>query len=131
MFAHVGGGIECCACRIAPKVKTVFAEGVKNHPLFGDLDACSECGGEGCDNCTMHGSIHINSYDEALEHLQKHRDNGDKVPEYAFEGLKRDRDEDRPLEPLLCACGEPAMIFDFNGPPKCAECGLKEEAEDE
>jgi hypothetical protein len=128
MYASVNGGIECCSCKFAPKVKTVFTTGRKEHPFFGDIEGCSICNGEGCNGCMMHGNLTLNSYDEALEHLQKHRDSGDKVPEYAFEGLIRDRDDGETLEPLYCACGNIATLFSFDGkPPMCLECGVKDE----
>ncbi len=126
MFASVNGGIECCSCKFAPKVKTVFTGGRKEHPFFGEIEGCTVCNGEGCNSCMMHGSLTLDSYDEALEHLQKHKDSGDDVPESAFAALQYDRDNGGALEPLHCACGEIAMLFSFDGkPPKCIECGLE------
>ena len=128
MFAHVGGYIECCACSLAPKVKSIFTKGCKDHPLFGGVEACTECNGEGCDSCMMPGNTRIDNYYDALYHLHEHREHGDKVPDYAFEHLKQDIKNGEPLEPLLCECGELAMIFSFDGtPPRCGSCAFKED----
>ena len=127
MYASVNGGIECCACSLAPKVKTIFTTGYKNHPIFKkDIEPCT-CGGEGCGKCMMPGNLTFNNYQEALDHLQKHRDRGDDVPDHAFEGLKRDMEDGEPLEPLYCACGKIAMAFSFGKPPRCLECAIKED----
>jgi len=127
MYAHVDGGIECCACRFAADVKSIFTDGADEKHLLGKIDPCG-CDGKGCSKCMMPGSITFKTYDEAIEHLQKHRDNGDKVPEYAFEGLRRDRDEGESLDAVYCECGEIAMVFSFDGtPPKCVDCSFKED----
>jgi hypothetical protein len=130
MYASVNGGIECCSCKFAPKVKSVFTEGTKNHPIFKDMSPCKQCGGKGCDACMLHTNMTLKTYEDALEHLQKHKDSGDDVPEYAFEGLREDMKRGEPLEPLYCACGKIAMVFSFDGkPPRCIECASKDEKE--
>ncbi len=97
MYEHVGGFIECCACKFAPLVKTIYTEGTLDLPkddlgkkLFGDIPPCKYCHGKGCDKCMMHSNTHLHSYEEALEHLNKHVKSGDYVPSYAFEALKED-----------------------------------------
>jgi hypothetical protein len=94
LYAHVGGGFECCACRLAEKVPTVFTVGCKDHPLLGDVEPCEKCNGEGCDDCMMPGSLRLQTRSECINHLQKHRDAGHKVPEYAFEYLRKEIEEE-------------------------------------
>ncbi len=132
MFVHVAGGIECCACSLAPKVKSIFTEGSEKHPLFGKVKVCGKCKGKGCDNCMMPGDTRCNSYQDALVHLYEHKTNGDKVPDYAFKSLRKDIKNGESLEPLLCECGEIAMLFNFDStPPRCIKCGLKEDGDED
>jgi hypothetical protein len=94
LYAHVGGGFECCGCSKGPLVKSVFTEGYKDHPLLGDIETCGECAGEGCGACMMPGSMKLETRSECLEHLQMHKDASDDVPEYAFEILRKELDEE-------------------------------------
>jgi len=137
MYPSTRGGIECCSCRLADKVPTVFTPGVIDESDFrwdllvagGDL-VCTKCE-SGCDACMMHDSITLNSYEEAIDHLNAHRDVGHKVPEYAFDYLKGDMEESRSLEPLLCKCGKTTMVFDFEtGEHHCVDC-IKEKSDGE
>lgn len=109
LYAHVGGGFECCACRLADLVKTIFTEGCEDHFLFDDIDTCEECGGEGCDHCMMNGNTRLETRTECLEHLQKHRDAGDEVPEYAFEALREELAEEGEIN-------EPYFEDGYDGP---------------
>jgi len=93
LYAHVGGGFECCACSIAEPIKSIFTVGYKNHPLFGDIEPCEKCGGEGCDCCNMPGNTHLNTRSECIEHLKKHKNAGHRVPGYAFKILKEELEE--------------------------------------
>lgn len=90
LYAHVGGGFECCGCSISDPVKSVFTKGYKGHPLLGNIEACEECAGEGCGACMMPGFAKLQTRSECLEHLQKHQDAGEDVPEYAFEMLREE-----------------------------------------
>jgi hypothetical protein len=69
MYPNCNGYIECCSCSLAPLVDTIFS-GVK-----------------------MHGSVRFNNHQEAIEHLYKHIEAGDQVPEYAIESLKNEIQE--------------------------------------
>ena len=129
MYPSTKGGIECCACRLADKVVTIFTPGVIDETDFrwdllvggGDL-VCKKCE-SGCDECMMHGNITFNSYQDALDHLYEHRKAGHSVPDYAFEYLKKDMEESKSLEPLLCECGKVSMIFDLeNNKNYCPDC---------
>jgi len=90
VFAHVGGGFECCACSIGPMVNTIMTKGRKDHILFGAVKACTKCSGVGCKECQMHGSVNIKTRSGMIAHLKKHIKNGDKVPSYAIESLSRE-----------------------------------------
>lgn len=129
MYPDVAGGITCCACSLADGVKSIFTAGYENHPLFGTVSGCGDCAGEGCDGCMMPGNSNFETYQEAIDHLHAHVDAGDKVPDYAFEGLIQDMEnEEHDLDGCFCECGEVAMIHDIqNGTSKCMKCGLKEE----
>jgi len=129
MYPSTNGGIECCACRLADKVPTVFTPGVIDETDFrwdllvagGDL-VCTKCE-EGCDACMMHGSVTFYNYQDAIDHLHAHRAAADEVPDYAFEYLKEDMEANEPLEPLLCDCGKVICVFDFeSGKQSCLEC---------
>lgn len=131
MYASVYGGIECCACGLANKIKTIFSPGVNlDEDDFRNewiKDNTCDCDDQ-CDNCTMHGNVSFKTYEEAIAHLEKHVAAGHDVPARAFEGLKRDMEEGYPLEPCLCECGKVACLFDMGSdePPKCVSCGTKE-----
>ena len=93
MFDHVYGGIECCACRLAPFVPTIFTKGT-DRPFLGQrVEPCEHCGGEGCKACMMHGSINFSTRSEALAHLLEHREAGHEVPDYAIEAMRRGLEE--------------------------------------
>jgi hypothetical protein len=102
MYSHVGGFIECCACRLAPLVPTVFTVGCEDHPLFGHIDPCKYCGGKGCEKCMMPGNLHFKLKTEAIRHLYEHINTGHKVPKYAIKRLKQEskiRNTIRPYVP--------------------------------
>lgn len=100
LFYNSGGYIGCCSCCLAPKVKSRFTKGWSKKSLF---DKCESCGGKGCeecwcksckgigcDGCMLHGSLYFDTFEEAIDHLYKHKENGDDFPEEAIEELKRD-----------------------------------------
>ena len=87
MFASAEG-IECCACRVAPPVKSVFTEG-GDYPLFGHIEPC-DCGGEGCQKCMMNGSLTFHTERDALAHLLEHREAGHTVPQHAIDRLEEE-----------------------------------------
>jgi len=132
MYPDVRGGITCCACRLADRVKTIFTPGALEESPEDDprrewaANICTKCK-DGCDACMMYGNMHFETYEEALKHLEEHKAAGHKVPSYAFEGIKRDMEERRPLKPLLCKCGAIACVFSFDKPPMCMDCALKED----
>ena len=97
MYEHVGGFIECCCCKFAPLVKTIYTEGTEklsendlSRRLFGIILPCEHCGGKGCNKCMMHGNIELSTYQDALDHLKEHVKSGDYVPNYALEALTDD-----------------------------------------
>lgn len=131
MYASVYGGIDCCACKSAGKVKTIFSPGAK---ISSDdirkrwaKDIC-DCDDQ-CDSCTIHGNVNFKTYEEAITHLEEHVAAGHEVPERAFERLRSDIENKRSLSPCLCSCGQVACLFDAESdePPKCLDCGLPPE----
>lgn len=75
----------------------------------------------------MFDSMYFDTYQEALDHLQAHRDAGHIVPDYAFEYLQEDMEAERPLEPMLCECGKPVSAVNLEtGTSLCIECMLQE-----
>lgn len=105
MYASTEGGIECCSCLLAKKVPTIFTtalpEGDWRREFLGADSNCKNCGGEGCDECMMHDDMHFDTYQEAIDHLNEHVKAGHKVPNRAFDGLKRDMEEGRSLDPMI------------------------------
>ena len=89
MYADVGGGITCCACRLAPLVPTIFKNGEVDHPLFGKIAPCG-CSETCCPKCGMHDSLNFKTEDEALSHLREHAAAGHDVPDYAIERLQEE-----------------------------------------
>jgi len=129
MYPSTNGGIECCACRLADKVPSIFTPGVIDESDFrwdllvagGDL-VCTKCE-DGCEDCMMYDNVNFDNYQDAINHLYKHREAGDEVPDYAFEYLKEDMKTNESLEPLLCDCGKVVNVFDFeSGQQSCLEC---------
>jgi len=95
MFYNVNGTIECCACSLAPRVKSIFTTGTKDRgntfkKLFGEIEPCKYCKGEGCDKCMLPGNLNFTTFEEAINHLKKHIEHGDRVPSRAFEALYED-----------------------------------------
>lgn len=94
LFSHVDGYISCCACSLAPKVKSIFTVGYKDgeHPLFnGHMDPCDNCDGKGCDRCMISGETVLSTYDEAIRHVRDHIANGDYVPDDVIPRLEFDK----------------------------------------
>lgn len=135
MFPSTRGGIECCACRLTDKVMTIFSPGagadldekqIAFRDAFGSVCDCENC----CDKCMMFDNMVFDNYQDALDHLQVHRDAGHEVPDYAFEYLKEDMESNEPLNPLLCACGNVACVADLKtGECTCMNC-VSEEADE-
>lgn len=118
IYAHVGGGFECCACSLAERQKSIFTTGLpEDDPrkkLFGDLKPCEECGGEGCDKCMMPGSVRYNTRTELIAHVQDHIDAGHNVPYDVIERLQEELMQvGEENEPLFENYDGPA-IFDPN-----------------
>ena len=96
LFHHVDGFIECCACRLAKLVPTIFTKGFvelfKTCPDCGGDGCekcwCRHCQGEGCGHCMMPDNSRFDTRTVTLAHLQTHRDSGHEVPEYAFQALR-------------------------------------------
>ena len=77
-------GYECCACRLAPKVRTKFTTGDK----FLGCGPCEHCNAQGCEHCMMHGSANFKTTQEAIDHLLAHREAGHYVPNEAIDELR-------------------------------------------
>ena len=126
MYASIYGGIECCACRLAPMVNTIFtkgpSEGEENSGFYKFMDVkgpCPKCEGAGCYSCMMHGSITFWARHDALQHLFDHELMGYDVPSYAIERLQQELEEignnkglEKPDEPP-----SPIVVWK-NGEPK-------------
>ncbi len=86
LFGSCDGGYECCACRLQPLVPTIFTTG---QLPFGEGTPCEICKGNfnGCTACGMHGSLHLKTAAECVEHLRLHRQAGHDVPDDAIQDL--------------------------------------------
>lgn len=113
VFAHVGGGFECCACSIGPLVKSIYTTGYKDHPLFGDVEPCKHCNGEGCEKCMMHGSVRLDTRSEMIAHLEDHIKQGDNVPSSAIEELKKELKEEGEYNEALFPDYDGPVAFDI------------------
>jgi hypothetical protein len=70
IFESSGGWIECCGCSLAE-----------------------------IDDDEVFGFFHANTAREMLEHMDKHREAGDYIPERAYDGIKADNpDLDKQIE---------------------------------
>lgn len=108
MYASCSGGIECCMCSIGPKVKSIWTTGTDNdYPLFKNIPACDKCEGQGCEECMISGTVYLETYEEAIAHLEEHVKYGHYVPERAFEGLREDMANNEPLDKI---CDGPMMV---------------------
>lgn len=88
MYSHVGGFIECCACSLAPKEMSNIGD------LADALGLTKDDVPELFDDFEMNSSLQFNTRTEALDHLQAHRDAGHKVPEYAFERIRKELNDE-------------------------------------
>ncbi len=88
LFSHVDGGIECCSCALADKVKSIFTTGAER--LLGVVGPCKECSGVGCDACMVCGNTRLADEREALAHVAQHRARGPHVPDHVDERLRRE-----------------------------------------
>jgi len=87
-------GFECCMCSLYEKTKSIFTTGTdENYPIFKNLPPCKSCKGQGCDECMISGNTRMKTYEEVLLHLEEHVKNGDKVPEYAIERIKKEMEK--------------------------------------
>lgn len=93
MFEQPDGRIICMACNLADLTPSIFTTGYEDHPLFGDLEPCEECGGDGCKVCMMHDNLYFDTKEEALAHLEEHIANGDHIPKRALFRLKKEMEE--------------------------------------
>lgn len=95
MYPHAAGFIECCACSFAPP------EPANMGDLAALLGADENESPELFEDFEINGSLQFNTRSEALAHLQQHRDAGHKVPEYAFERLRKELDEEGETVPVI------------------------------
>jgi hypothetical protein len=72
LFGSMNGGYECCACRLAPLVPTIFTKG--EAPWL--KGPCKHCGGNGCQSCLMHDSTMLKTPQDAVDHMLAHRKAG-------------------------------------------------------
>jgi hypothetical protein len=76
VFYDVEGGITCMLCQFMPTTEVHHHE--KGSPFE-------------CMNCAIfHTNFNTDSRTEMIEHLRRHREAGDRVPDYAFEKLEKD-----------------------------------------
>jgi hypothetical protein len=91
MYMHVSGFIECCGCRLAPKIESIFTHGLGKDDvrtgLFGEIKSCERCEGKGCDACMMPGFFEFNTRSKAIAHLEEHRKAGHRVYQEAIDRL--------------------------------------------
>lgn len=83
LYASVLGGLECCACWLAPTVVSIFTTG---RPEF-NIPSCAQCDGLGCEVCMMHPTHHLATVQDAYTHLVAHRLAGHHVPQDAIDAL--------------------------------------------
>ena len=121
MFHHVAGYVECCGCRLRKHIVPPWTVRVWNHMgrwLLSVVALGREVGtvlslGFWMPHVPFSWFMHFNNTYEsepeprldtfaaALEHLQKHRDAGHDVPEYAFERLREEIQTGRtPTDPI-------------------------------
>lgn len=106
LFYHVDGFFQCCACRLAPLVNTIFTKGFTKG-----LTPCPDCNGEGCKKCAhepchgkgcpecqMHGNTNMDTAEETLTHVIEHRKAGHDVPDDVFERLRQQMSDSAPKE---------------------------------
>ena len=85
--------LYCQVCSLLPKdVKTIFTEGGEDIPLFGDVPACGNCKGDGCDECCFHQDYLAYTYADMIAHLGDHIAAGHKVPDYAIQRLREEQE---------------------------------------
>lgn len=96
MYSHSGGFIECYACLLAPKFITNMGD------LATVLGCTPETDPEMFEDLEVNESVEIDTRSEALTHLQLHREAGHKVPEYAFEKLRRELEHNgEKIDPII------------------------------
>jgi len=131
LYPSIYGGIECCGCSLAEKVNSIFTKGLpEDDPrikFFGlEPDTpCEKCNGKGCDKCMMCGNLNFTSRNDAIKHLDKHVRAGHKVPQHAFDFLRKEIENfgdtegleipDEPVSPLLdVTTGERIPLEELN-----------------
>lgn len=119
LYPSIYGGIECCACRLADLVDTIFTKGLpEDDPrlkLFGlePNTPHDKCKGKGCESCMMHGNLNFTSRSDAIKHLEEHKKAGHKVPEHAFEYLREEMEEVGDTNGLEIPDEKPSPILDL------------------
>ena len=119
LYPSIYGGIECCACRLADLVPTIFTKGLpEDSPrlkLFNMVPntPCEHCNGDGCKKCMMFGSTTFFSRSDAIKHLEEHRKVGHKVPEHAFEYLREEMEEIGDTTGLEVPDEKPSPVLDL------------------
>jgi len=135
IYAHVGGGFECCACGLAERVKSIFTTGLlqgdPRSKFFGEIEPCDQCGGEGCEHCMIPGSTRFDTRTELIKHVQDHINVGHKVPPDVIEILQEELMKEGEMnEPLFEGYDGPAIFDPDTGEMKRA-CDFFEEFETE
>ena len=120
LYSSIYGGIECCACRLADKVNTIFTEGIPKEregmiKLMGEefTKPCKHCNGKGCGKCMMFGSTTFFSRSDAIKHLEEHKKAGHKVPRHAFAYLKAEIKDVGDTKGLEIPDEKPSPILDL------------------
>jgi len=119
LYPSIYGGIECCACRLADKVNTIFTEGLSEDDprikFFGiePNTPCKHCNGKGCGKCTMFGNTTLFSRSDAIKHLEEHKKAGHKVPRHAFAYLKAEIKDVGDTKGLEIPDEKPSPILDL------------------
>ena len=97
LFHHTGGYIICQMCSLAPKVNSIFTKGCNISSVF-QCEPCKYCHGEGCKHCMINGDTKLTSYQEAIEHVKSHIENGDSIPDWVIPSLEKDLEVGRYID---------------------------------
>ena len=90
IFAHTGGFYMCQCCPLQKKVSSIFCNGTKDDPLFGDIEPCKKCNGKGCDDCMMYDDYTCDEIQELIDHVKDHEKAGHDFPDRLMERLEEE-----------------------------------------
>lgn len=117
MYQSIYGGIECCGCKISPKVNSIFTLGSEDMArIMDDPDLalpCKKCDGVGCDACMVTDNVVFYSRSAALAHLREHKKAGNKFPRYAVKRLRKELQEIGDTEGLEKPENPPSLFVEF------------------